>query len=345
MTTIKDVAKAAGVSVTTVSIIMNGKAEERKISDQTQQKVLNSMKELNYQPVLAARRLRSRSSRKPAVAFFWPLDYRTAILATFLNSMGSEMKRIGFDFELFVQTYENDRLDQYASTMLETGYNGVVVGGCSIKDLQYLETLSPKIPFILINRQSRRYSTVSTDQDEIGFMAARQIRRRGYTEAAVFATRHSYVATWLRTQAFLSACGKLGIEIRPEHIFQGTSNIEGGYILGERFARLKDTPSVVFCDSDAIAIGALSALHRGGVRVPEDVEILTITMLDPDYAKYSVPSLSVIEMPNLEFGRQIVSLLREKILNNSLEPTHTTLEARLILRESFRGAPRGDFSE
>ena len=82
MATIKDVAKAAGVSVTTVSIIINGKAEERKISEATRDRVLETMRELGYQPNLSARRLRNQDSKKPVIAFFWPIDYRTTILTS-----------------------------------------------------------------------------------------------------------------------------------------------------------------------------------------------------------------------------------------------------------------------
>lgn len=340
MATIKDVAKAAGVSVTTVSIIINGKAAERKISPETQERVVETMRKIGYQPNLTARRLRSQAKSRPAVAFFWPLDYRTAILASFLNSIESELKRIGYDLELVVQTYENDHLDQYNSALLEYGYNAVIVGACSIKDVEYLESLSPQVPFVLINRTSERYSTICTDQNDIGFMAARQIRQCGYTEAAVFTTSHSYVASGLRTQAFLHACSRLGIKVLPEHIFHGNSTIDGGYQLGEHFTALKNTPSVIFCDSDAIAIGALYAFNRHHIRVPDDIEILTIAMLEPDNTQYTIPSLSVIEMPNREVCKELVHLLQEKIMTNSLEPTHIKLDARLILRESFRGVPQ-----
>lgn len=73
MATIKDVAKQAGVSVTTVSIIINGKAEERKISAATQERVAEAMRDLGYQPNLSARRLRSQENERPVIAFFWPI--------------------------------------------------------------------------------------------------------------------------------------------------------------------------------------------------------------------------------------------------------------------------------
>ncbi|MEW4414857.1 LacI family DNA-binding transcriptional regulator [Clostridium sp. AN503] len=340
MATIKDVAKSAGVSVTTVSIIINGKSEERKISAATQERVQDAMRELGYQPNLSARRLRSQDSKKPVIAFFWPLDYRTSILASFMNSLQVEIQRIGFDCELVIQTYENDKLDQYDASILKNGYSGIVIGACSNSDLKYLEQLSPQMPLILINRYSEHFSTVCTDNREIGLMAARQFRQRGYTEAAVIASQHSYVATGLRTQAFLYACSQLGINVLSEHIFKNLGTIGGGYHAAEAYCNTPNPPKVIFCDSDAMAIGALSAFHKHQKQIPEDVEILSIAMLDPEHAEHTIPPLSVIKMPNEEIGKQLVDILQEKITTNNLEPTHINLEATLVLRESFLGIPK-----
>jgi len=335
MATIRDVAKEAGVSVTTVSIIINGKAEERKISAATRQRVLDIMKELGYQPNLSARRLRNPDSKKPVIAVFWPLDYRTTILASFLNSFQLEILALGFDCELVVQTYENDKLEQYSSAIIKNGYNGIIIGACSNSDLEYLEQLSPQMPLVLINRQSEHFSTVCIDHQEIGFLAARLFRKKGYTEAAVIASQHSYVATGLRTQAFLYACSQMGINVQSHFMFKGPSTIQGGYETAIKYCQSAEPPRVIFCDSDSMAIGALRAFHEYHLRVPEDVEILTIAMLEPEVTHYTMPSLSVIEMPNRAIGKYVIDLMREKISSNSLEPSHITMDAPLILRESF----------
>ncbi|WP_320930641.1 LacI family DNA-binding transcriptional regulator [Hungatella sp.] len=335
MATIKDVAKLAGVSVTTVSIIINGKSQERKISSVTQSRVLDAMRELGYQPNLSARRLRYQDSRRPVIAFFWPIDYRTAILASFLNSLQLEINRLQFDCELVVQTYENDKLEQYSSSIIKNGYNGIIIGACSKKDLEYLEQLAPRMPLVLINRYSEHFSTVCTDQKEIGLQVASLFRRKGYTEAGVIASEHSYVATGLRTQAFLNACSQLGISVSADCIIKQSSTIEGGYLAGQSFCRLPDRPKVLFCDSDILALGILRCFHEKGIRIPEDAELITIAMLERDHVKYSIPSLSAVEMPNREIGKEIIDILMDKISNNDLEPNHVIIDAPIVLRESF----------
>ena len=84
MASIKDVAAKAQVSISTVSIIINGKSKERKISKETQEKVLNAMKELNYQPNLSAKKLRLADTKK-TIALFWTTDFRGVMLARFLD--------------------------------------------------------------------------------------------------------------------------------------------------------------------------------------------------------------------------------------------------------------------
>lgn len=336
MATIKDVARLANVSVTTVSIIINGKSEERRISKATQERVLSAMKELEYQPNLSARRLRFQESSKPTIAFFWPLDYRTPILAAFLNALQKEIKAQNFDCELIVQTYENDKLEKDASSIIKNSYHAAIVGAASRCDVEYLESLSPQMPVILINRSSTRFSTVCTDQRKIGFQAARLFRQKGYTEATVVSVQHAYLATGLRTQAFLFACSQLGINVSTEHIIKGPSTIEGGAMAAEQYCQLEEAPKAIFFESDSMAIGALHTFHKNQVRIPEDVEILTIGLLESESTMYSIPPLSVIEMPNEKISKLVIQLLIEKLSNNDLTPTHLSADAKQVLRDSFQ---------
>ncbi len=137
MSTIKDVAKRAGVSPTTVSIILNGKAEDRKISQATLEKVMNAVRDLDYQPNLSARRLRSNEIKKPSLAFFWPSDHRTNIMATFINYIQEELIAHQYDCELVIQTYQNDHLDEKASIFAKNSYNAMIIGASSLHDVEF----------------------------------------------------------------------------------------------------------------------------------------------------------------------------------------------------------------
>ena len=335
MVTIRDVAKAAGVSVSTVSIVMNDKALERSIPESTQERINRAMKELNYKPNLSARRLRSKYKQIPVIAFFWPLDFRITMMASFLNAFSREIQDSNFDCELAVRTYESGKLEAYDEVILKNGYNGVIIGECTEKDISHLEEINPSMPVVLVNRESEKFSTVSIDNNLAGKTGAYEFIRKGYTSAAVFASDTGCSASNLIVEAFVNHCRLSGIMIDDAHIIRDADTFDGGYCIAEKFCDMTERPEAVFCDSDAIALGALKALTDRGIRVPEDVSILTIDMNVSGITAYSSPSLSVIEMPNDEIGKNVIRLLNEKIMSGSQEASHIKAAPKLILRESF----------
>lgn len=334
--TIKDVANLAQVSATTVSLIVNGKSEERRISPVTRERVLKAMNTLDYQPNLSARRLRSNDVRKPIIAFYWPLDYRTSILASFLASFQQIIHELSFDCELVVQTYENNSFEKYADPIIKNSYHGIIIGAASLEDIKYLESLTPQMPIVLINRSSEKFSTVSVETEEVGMRAAMLFRKKGCTEAAVFTSIHPYVATGLRTQAFLYACSQLDINVDASCIIRHDSTIEGGVKAAEAYCQLKAPPKMIFCDSDSMALGALYTFNKKNVRIPEEVELLAIGMLEPEVTAYSTPSISVVAMPNRIVMSLAVEIIIQILGTKKLAPIHKTIEPEIILRDSFQ---------
>ena len=335
MATIKDVANKAGVSVTTVSIVINGKAEERRIPDSTREKVQEAMQELGYQPNLSARRLRFSDTKKPSIAFYWPIDYRTSFMASFVNYIQKELNAQNFDCEFIIQTYESEHLEKSASALIRNSYNGCIIGAVSQRDLQYLETLSSQIPIVLINRSSEKYSTVNINSEAIGKLAAGLFHQKGYKEIALFASDQPYMATGIRTKAFREACATLGINISEQNILRTTNTMAGGVEAAERFCHLEKKPKAIFLESESMAIGALHTFNKKHIRVPEDVELLSIAFLNEEHSRYSIPSLSVIEMPNESVARSAVDILINHFKSSSTTPVHSDLEPKVVLRESF----------
>lgn len=335
MATIKDVAKLAQVSATTVSLILNGKSEERRISPATREKVLAAMNELGYQPNLSARRLRANDAKKPTIAFYWPIDYRTNILASFLNSFQNRVKELDFECELVIQTYENDHLEANAEPIIRNSYNAVIIGATTEKDMEFLNTLDPQMPVVLINRMADKFSSVCINTEETGMLAARLFRQKGYTEAAILASARPYMATGLRTQAFIKACSQLGIRVDQDWILLDQGTISGGVQAAKNYCRLYNPPKAIFCDSDAIAIGAVYTFNQHNIRMPEDVELLSIGMLDPESTEYTVPSISIIIMPNNKVMASAVDIVKEAIQTSNLAPVHIDISPEVIMRESF----------
>ena len=335
MVTVKDVAEKAGVSATTVSIVINGKSKERGITQITQDKIFQAMKELGYQPNLSARRLRAGENEPAVIAFFWPSDFRLSILASFLNAYSKRIRETEFNCELVVQTYENDAIDKFDASLLRNTYSAVIVGACSKQDLAHLESLPLQMPVALINRTSDVFSSVNVDNDAIGILAAEQFMKKGYHQIAVFSSGKRFIASNQRTEAFLAASTRMGIDVDPENILQDDSTAEGGYRMANKYCDRGLTAEAVFCDYDAIAFGAIKAFRERGIRIPENLELLTIDITGAEMTSHASPALSVIKMPTEKVSYAAIDLLREKLKSNDLTPVRIEIEPELIIRESF----------
>lgn len=337
MPTLKDVAQLAGVSVTTVSIVLNGKAQERKIPMSTCARIEGAMRTLNYQPNIAARRLRKNEQTKPIVALYWPIDHRTHTLAFMINQIQTEIKRRNFSCEFIIQTYENDHLERDADAIINGDYNAVIIGGLSSKDLDFLQSVPLQISVVLINRYLEKCSTIMVNNARIGDMAVKLFSQKGYGRVGMIASRNTYVASSQRIAGFLDACQAQGLEVPPEWRLHTENTMEGGVLVAQRFMQLQSKPKAIFCDSDLIAIGMIHYFNRSGLRIPQDLEIISVgSMLDNTYTTYSTPSISTIALPHDAIASTAISLTIDSLAFNSIKPQHIAIDPDLFLRESFQ---------
>ncbi|MBQ7577492.1 MAG: LacI family DNA-binding transcriptional regulator [Synergistaceae bacterium] len=335
MVTIRDVARLAGVSVATVSIVMNNKSKERSIPESTQERIKNAMRELGYQPNVSARRLRSKYKQSPVIAFFWPKNLRFSMFTSFVDAFLSAIHNAKLDFELVIQTYERGKLEEFDEQLTKRGYNGVIIGGCTEDDIKHLEKMSLLMPVVLINRESEKFSTVGINDDLVGKIAAREFVRKGIRSAGVFAVPNGHIGSNARVAAFFKYCKYYGINVDFDSVLRSESTFDGGYYIAGNFCEIKNRPHAVFCDSDSIAIGAVKAFHDMNINVPKDIEILTVDLSISGFSAYFSPSLSVIELPNDEIAKRVINILHKKISSGSQSLEHVKIEPRLILRESF----------
>lgn len=335
MATIKDVAKECGVSVTTVSLIINGKAKERRISEETAERVYAAMKKLGYRPNAGARALRASDAR-PIIAFFWPNDYRSPMLGSFLGHFQSVLTETGYDAKIVAETYASGQLEKAAGPLISGSYSAAVIGACTSEEIAWLEKQPIRIPVILLNRESDVLSSVCSNNEEIGMSAARLIKLAGYNEVAVFTSLRPYVATGVRVRAFLAACRTLDLKVRDEWILKYENTIEGGVKAAEEYCRLPDRPQMVFADSDAMAVGALYTFHKQGLHLPDDVALLAIALRDREITEYSIPPCTVVEMPGRELIKGCIETIRTLLASPEKAPIHVVIEPKVIVRDTFR---------
>lgn len=336
MSTLKDVAALAQCSLTTASIVANGRGDEMHISPATQQRVAEAIQQLQYRPDRGAQLLRA-GRRRLTIALYWPLDHRTTLLGDRLYNFYSILQQEqepADPYELLIQTYFSGRLGEMLSPILQGRYNGVIIGGAGEQDLIQLENADISTPLVLINAESRKYSTAGVNHAQTGSQAAALIHQKGYRECAVIRGGDHYDGTSQRTKAFLNSCRQLGIRIQPEWTFQAAPTIAGGAAATEEYCVLRQRPRVIYYENDSMAQGGLYTLARSGIRVPQDTEVLCIGLRKPEMNHCLNPALSCITIPQT-VDRQAVALLLRLIRELPAAPLHVEMEPQVQLRESF----------
>lgn len=335
MATIKDVAARAGFSTTTVSIVINGRAEEKKIPPATVEKIRSAMAELNYRPDQNARRLRASQTSKPVIGFFWPIDHRTNLLGTLVTALLKSIEEQTFDAELRVESYVAGDLKKHDDSIKSGTYDGIIIGATAYEDTDYVESIVTDTPLILFNRPSGTHHTVHVDSRMLGMQAASMIRKKGYTECSVIKNESSYLAMTERTRHFLEACEVLGIRIDEDWIFQGPGTMRGGAEASGGYVKLSDRPKVLFCEDDFMAQGALVTLHNAGLCMPQDLELLAFGMQSDENMEYLIPSITTVSMPYMSMVTECIRVLKENIIGKRTKREDISLEPVLKIRRSF----------
>ncbi len=335
MATIKDVAALAGVSISTVSFVLNGKAGEMKVSDTTAQKVMKAAAKLRYKPSSTARRLRTAAVERPSIVLYWPMDSRTGYATLILESIRKEVERQQLECDLLLRGYHNDCLHLQKELLDTSDYSVAIIGATSSKDSAYIETLSPLLPIIMFNRNSNIFSTVLSEEETAIRDAVQLLSDKGIRNTALFRGTKSYIAYDYRLKTLMNTLTEFGIEVAPEHDIEAEDRCEGGASAARKLLLCEHRPQALITMTDTIAFGASYVLSRSGIRLPEDMLLLTFAIGDPEITKYATPSLSAIEMSTKDMAEHAAAMAIHRIRTGvSVAPESHQIRNRLILRES-----------
>lgn len=336
MPTIKEIAAKIGYSASTVSVVLSGKANTRKIPESTQQKVFAAAKELGYMPNISARRLRnSNYSNRLVVAVFWSMDWRASLVVRFLQGMYTEMEKQEREIEIIIRPFVNGQLHNAASLTELSMFNAAVIATGSEEDLKFVENTTFQIPIILYNRKSDHYCTVNVDNKKIGEMAANVFLSRGHKSSAIIASDSVISDLRVREDTFEEIMKENGVKC--ERISCSNNSMKCGYETALEVAKMPQLPRGIFCGSDTIAIGALKAFAKMNIKVPEDIEIISVGNGDREYEEYASTALSVVWVPMEKMAAQAVRVLWDVIDGKTEPPYAVLLPVEYIQRESCGG--------
>lgn len=336
MATIKDVAREAGFSVSTVSIVLRGQAKQRKIPQQTEEKILSAARSINYQPNLSARKLRDAAGEQYTIGLFWAADVRTIVLARVLKGLQRVLVDGGDDgytINLVVSPYTSGRICDNKSLQGLTNYNAAIIATADEADIRYLEENPPKIPIVFYNRNSEQFSCVATDNDAAGRTAAVHFFSKSITHIGAVLQESPFTAMLMRSNSFARMCEEHGINSLRDNTFWSDGTVSGGFEAGMRMIKRGNIPRGIFCDSDSTALGLQNAFARNRDKIPEDMELVAIGTAPPGLTEYTTPPLTLIALPLEDMAIQAVNLLVDLLRHRVSAPRRIVLPPQLLVRE------------
>ncbi len=328
MATIKQIAEKAGVSLSTVSIVLRGNARERHISRATEQLVQQTAAELGYKANLSARQLRGSSRQPLFIALYLADDFRTPMMLRFLTGLRYEMQARE-DCELIVRLYQPGRLSEATGAEVLRLFHAAIVCNATEADLQMLEDDQPRIPVVLYNRSSPSFPSVEMDHEAIGRMMAQVFVAHGRKRAVWLASEAPYGYQRQRYEAFAGEASRLGLQVR---VLRQPDDMHHGELAARQLLE-EGLPDCIAAASDQLAIGLLHGLR--GVDIPAQLELISVGNGDRQLQQFTQPALSVIELPMEDMARRCFALLMERLAGG--QPASEILPVRFLGRGTTTG--------
>ncbi len=338
--TLNDVAKRAGVSRNTVSLVVNGKYD--KVKEETRERVEDVIQEMGYVPNFAARQLTGKRTKTLGV-ILPPL--RNAFSFYNMSEMSSGISDAagaqGYNLMFFVC---NERFKQGLNIRLlkDSRIDGGLIldnGRLVIHNIEELER--DEIPFVILNYRLERPKTnyVAIDKEHGSYLAVKHLidlghRRIGFINGSL--PQHIEE----RFYGYRRALDEAGINLDPECVVTVTEGWveKTGYEAADMLLELPQPPTSIVTSSDLIAIGVYKRLKEKGLRVPEDISVIGYD--DIPIARYQDPPLTTIRQPYYDLGVKAVDILMRFIKNRDQKSVHESIKPILVNRASCSYPPR-----
>ena len=331
MATIKDIAKAAGVSPATVSRVLNYDPA-MSVSDGTRKKIFDIAEQLNYKKSRKTKTNKAQAYRIGLIEWYTEQE-ELDDLYYYSIRLGIEKKTQELGYEI-LRVFQNDSLE------LLKGIDGLIaIGKFSPAQIQQLEQYSNHLVFVDSDTLNAGHSCVTIDFENAVRKVLEYFMNAGFDQIGMIAgqERTSDQASLIsdpRLASFQQYLSDKGI-FQPEFVKVGSFSSESGYqMMTELLSEHKDQlPPAFFISSDALSIGALRALQEHGIQVPQDVSIISFN--DTSIAKYIYPSLSTVTVFTEEMGKQALHILDQSLASeDDVIPYMVKLSTKLTIRES-----------
>jgi LacI family transcriptional regulator len=323
---IKEVAAHAGVSVATVSRVLN---DSPRVSEDARARVRAAVEALRYRPNAVARSLRTEATHTIGLIIG---DILNPFFAELARAVEDEAREAGYTVVIGNADERPERQDHYVRTLLEQRVDGLLI--CPTAEVTPLvrDCVAAGGPLVFLDRTLPGLQVPSVRVDGTGAVREliRHLRGLGHRRIAFISGPELLSTGRERTQAYMDAMRAAGLEIREEYVEAGDFQAASGQAIAARFLDLPEPPEVIFAGDNLMALGALDEIRARGMRVPDDVALASFD--DVAWFVHVDPPITAIAQPAGELGRRAVRVLLERVEGRPVAPV--VLPARLMKRRS-----------
>ncbi len=327
--TLKELAADLKLSTTSVSLVLNSAPTADSIPQETQDRIFEAARKLNYRPNYIARSLRSQ--RTHTIGVLLP-ELSGGYASTVLS--GVEEKLLERDFFYFIGSHRHkpEFIERYTKFFMERCVEGIL----AIDTPQSHQTFLPVVS-ISGHDKTKGVTNIELNHESAAEQLVEHLVKLGHKKLAIIKGQEFSSDTQIRCNSIIEAAKKFGIQIKSNSITQLVGNDpspETGYKAAKKLLATGEEFTALLAFNDVSAIGAIRALKEADLNVPEDVSVSGFD--DIDTAKFHNPSLTTIRQPLFEMGRLAAQTLLDKLTmsNGDIESQTLTVEPKLIIRQS-----------
>lgn len=327
MRPIQFVAKTAGVSVATVSRVLNNSP---LVKESTRKKVMETIKALEYEPNSLGRELRRAETRRimvltPSLVF--------PIMADVYKGIQDVAQKNGYQVLVCASEDDHDKEEELLQMLKKKIVDGVIIVASTLS-AEELDQLAKDYSIVQCSEyeQVQHAYSVSVDNEQAAFDAVSHLLSLGHRRIAMVKGGNAKSSSAAREQGYRRALESAGIKVRQEWIRESDYEYQNGYDLAVEWLQAAEHPTAIFCSSDATAIGCVNGAISLGKSVPDDVAVVGFD--DTVESLMSRPPITTVRQPKYDLGRAAMEALLQSLRGEAGENKTILLPHEIVIRES-----------
>ncbi len=329
---INDIAKKAGLSITTVSRVLNGKAEQYRIGKESQEKIKEAAKELNYVPNQFAANL--RTGRSNTIALIVP-SLNNPFFAGIASRINAEVRKFGY-ITIIGDSDENQEIEKMElQQLISRNIEGLIIVPCGNEWEHIKQIYDQGLPLICVDRYFEELDLpfVASDNYDGAYSATKYLIENGHTAITCIQGVQQSTPNKRRANGYMDAMQEAGISTCS--VVGDDFSVQNGYLETKLLLQQKNRPTAIFAFSNTIAMGCMKAFKEEKVRVPEDMSLITFD--DHPYLDYLATPLTCIAQPVSDISKIAIKFLFSRLNDsNEIKTKQVLLKPKMKIKESVR---------